>query len=157
RTDESFEELAELRARSDVTVYELGGLHEEHVGALITEMLALEEAPPVLGNFLARQSRGNPFFVAEFLRAAVGEGVLRRPSSRGVAFGVEGAPLTAPGLESVPLPRTVRDLVARRLERFSAAARQLAEVASVVGTEFHAEVLLGASGLGEAELMDLLA
>ena len=37
--------------------------------------------PPVFARFLSRQSEGNPFFIAEYLRAAIDAGLLFRAPS----------------------------------------------------------------------------
>src|SRR5262249_46816254 len=53
-------------------------LEEAAVEAVVGEMLALSPPPKPLSAALARHSEGNPLFVAEYLRAAVEEGLLGR-------------------------------------------------------------------------------
>src|SRR5688572_9094283 len=70
-------ETGELAAVKTVRV-SLAGLTEPAVASIVGDMLALSPAPGALSGHLARQSLGNPFFVAEYLRAAVDEGMLWR-------------------------------------------------------------------------------
>jgi tRNA A-37 threonylcarbamoyl transferase component Bud32/tetratricopeptide (TPR) repeat protein len=156
RTDEAPEELDLLRCRSDVAAHDLAGLHAEHVAALVSDMLGVDATPMALSRFLARQSQGNPFFVTEYVRTALDEGVLRRTSAHTLVLGSEGSALSIDRLESLPLPRTVRDLVARRLDRLGALARHVVETASVLGREFDGQLLRATSGLTDPELMDVL-
>jgi DNA-binding SARP family transcriptional activator len=80
-------------------------------------------------------SEGSPFMVVETLHA------LR-----------DGADTDAQG--QLPLPERVRRIVARRLERLSAPARQLAATAAVIGRDFGFDLLHRASGLGVNEAID---
>ena len=73
-------------------------------------------------------SEGNPFMVVETLHAF-------RESATG----------DAPG--ELPVPERVRGLVARRLERLSAPARQLVATAAVIGRDFSFDLLQRASGI----------
>ena len=77
-------------------------------------------------------SQGNPLVAVETLRA------LQHADS----------PLVG---DSVPLPQRVRELITFRLDRLSAVARQLAEVAAVIGCEFEFELLRSAARVDERE------
>jgi DNA-binding SARP family transcriptional activator len=72
-------------------------------------------------------SEGNPFVAIEMMRAA-----------------------RTPGVELPELPHRVQDLIAGRLERLSAAARELAEVAAVIGGVFDFALLTRSVDLDEA-------
>ena len=100
--------------------------------------------------FLSRQAEGNPFFVAEYLRAAVLEGLLWRDgrgrwqvveSQRARAGGREDWDATVADFAALPLPRTLRDLVARRLEGLPPAALRLAQAAAALGREVQTPLL----------------
>ena len=68
----------------------LDRLDEDAVGAIVGDMLALAAPPPVFSRFLYRHSEGNPFFVAEYLRAAVESGLLWRDPEAGWHVGEPG-------------------------------------------------------------------
>ncbi|MFN7973821.1 MAG: tetratricopeptide repeat protein, partial [Acidobacteriota bacterium] len=154
RTEEAGEGLAPLLADESVTEVRLGRLGDSAVGEMVSDMLALTPAPPDFAQFLSQHSEGNPFFVAEYLRTAVALGILRRERSgwrlaesrdgfsSGVSYG------------SLPLPGSLRDLVARRLESLSPGARRVAEVASLLGRGVEGALLAGVARIPEKELME---
>ena len=82
-------------------------------------------------------TRGNPFFVEETLKALVESGMLRR----------QNAHWTGWDTGEMRLPRSIRDAVIERLGRLSHAARDLANLAAVVGTRASYELLHSVSGL----------
>jgi tetratricopeptide (TPR) repeat protein len=139
RAEETTPALVALAAEGAVHTIDLGRLDQASVGAMVRDMLALDTPPPSLVAFLTKTSDGNPFFVAEYLRTAVAEGLLRR-SDEGlweVARGSEDA--TA--YERLPLPGSLRELVIHHLAGLSPKARQLALAASVIGREIEADLL----------------
>ena len=138
--------LERLIIRPGVHRLDLGRLDQVAVGAMVADMLALSPVPDGFVRYLTRKSEGNPFFVAEYLRTAVAEGVLDRdaaghwrlaePAAAGASDG---------GYDALPLPSSVRELVGRRLDGLSPAARLAAERCSVLGRELD-ERLLAAMG-----------
>ncbi|MFN7973865.1 MAG: protein kinase [Acidobacteriota bacterium] len=74
RSDDRVERIAALRGLPGVRAFDLGRLDARAVGKQARDMLAMDAVPEGLAEFLARQSEGNPFFVAEYLRTAVAEG-----------------------------------------------------------------------------------
>ena len=58
-----------------------GRLDERAIARTVSDMLAMDTTPERFGAFLFTQSEGNPFFVAEYLRLAVADGVLWRDQS----------------------------------------------------------------------------
>ena len=177
RSDEVGAHLRQLLLRPATGIIELGRLDERTVGVIVGDMLALARPPRPFVRFLAEQSEGNPFFVAEYLRAAVEEGLLRREegtwrfvdrADRGC--GAEGGALiqlaerasgadlgergsdpslqaeAASSFEALPLPRSLREIVGRRLMGLGEAARGLLEVAAVLGREVDAALLAEVDG-----------
>jgi serine/threonine protein kinase/tetratricopeptide (TPR) repeat protein len=123
----------------------LGRIDEAAVGAMVADMLALAPPPPRLVRLVALRSEGNPFFVAETLRAAVAEGLLQRGASG--RWQMSPALEAASDQEALPLPATVRNLVERRLGGLSPRALELGGLAAVLGRELATAQLLGAAGL----------
>jgi tetratricopeptide (TPR) repeat protein len=118
----------------------LDKLDRSAIEAMVQDMLAMPTAPPLLVDFLTRAARGNPFFVAEFLRVTAGEGLLRRNAgqwqlSAALKAGAEGS------LEQVPLPDTLKELMQRRIGRLTPESRAVLSVASVLGVEVEIELL----------------
>ena len=140
RDDEQTDALVELGGADHVETIALGPLDEGAVREMVGDMLALSDPPAQLVDFLMAESAGNPFFIAEYLRAAIDEGVLRR-SDEGV-WRVGDSATTAESLRgALPLPGGMRDLVRRRIGRLTPVARAAADVASVLGKDIDGDLL----------------
>ncbi|HEX2572041.1 MAG TPA: AAA family ATPase [Polyangia bacterium] len=146
RSDESNDSLEELAARPGVEHIELGRLGESMVATLVGHMLAIAEPPRALVETLTQQTEGNPFLVAEYLRAAVGERLLYR---QGGQWQVAD---TGEGYERL-FPRSLRELVGRRLAGLNEATAQLLAAAAVLGREFEAGLLEAVGGTDEETLL----
>lgn len=155
RTEEVRGGLLDLTERSEVVGLTLSRLDEGKVASMIADMLAIEPAPPSLCRILARQSEGNPFFVSEYLRSAVETHLLGRANGRW-ALTISNAERLS-NLESLPLPRTLHELVSQRLERIQGRTRTVLEAAAVVGREFEPELAGDVAGVTELERMAALA
>lgn len=148
RADEAGPELRAILGREHVAKLLLGRLDDGNVAEIVRSMLAAPDAPASFLQFLAAQTEGNPFFVAEYLRAAVAEQLLFRESGR---WHVAAEDET---YASLGLPGTIRDLVARRLERLSPLAQRIAEATAVVGREVSESQLLAMCGESEGDALD---
>jgi DNA-binding SARP family transcriptional activator len=102
----------------------LEGLDEHETDALIAERLA---APASSGfvRGLRAQTEGNPFFMEEALRSLVETRVVET-----------GEAASEQALASMGVPRSVSDVILRRLGRVSDATRDVLTAASVIGREF---------------------
>jgi DNA-binding SARP family transcriptional activator len=129
--------LTEL-AREPVTrSLVLGGLAEGDVARFIEE--TTERAPTAaLVEAVFSESEGNPLFVGEIVRLLEAEGRLNEPS-----------------LE-LAIPRSVKDVIRRRLRRLSDACNRMLVLASVLGREFDLDALARVSGLDHESLLELL-
>jgi serine/threonine protein kinase/tetratricopeptide (TPR) repeat protein len=140
RTEEQNDALRELIARDGILGVELDALGRGAVAAMVGDMLALDAPPASLIDFLMAESEGNPFFIAEYLRVAIGEQILQRGRSGVWALGSAAA--TASALrEKLPLPGGLRELVRRRVDGLTGHTRALVELASVLGREVDGDVL----------------
>jgi serine/threonine protein kinase/tetratricopeptide (TPR) repeat protein len=151
RVDEAGDELRAILAQDHVSSVLLGRLDDTNVAQIVRSMLAAPDAPASFLNFLAAQTEGNPFFIAEYLRAAVAERLLFREHGR---WHVATEDET---YASLGLPGTVRDLVARRLDRLSPLAQRVAEAAAVLGREVPEERLIAACGDNEQDAREGIA
>jgi predicted ATPase/DNA-binding SARP family transcriptional activator len=129
--------LTEL-AREPVTrSLVLGGLAEGNVARFIEE--TTERAPTAaLVEAVFGESEGNPLFVGEIVRLLEAEGKLNEPSPE------------------LAIPRSVKDVIGRRLRRLSDACNRILVLASVLGREFDLDALARVSGLDHESLLDLL-
>jgi tetratricopeptide (TPR) repeat protein len=157
RADEAGPDLRALLGRPHVVKMPLKRLDDDCVHDIVRSMLAAPGARESFLDFVARQCEGNPFFVAEYLRAAVAERLLYREGGR---WHVQSARKLS--FSDLGLPRTLRDLVARRLGSLSAATGRVVEAAAVLGREVDESLLIATCGENAcdtqtaiAELLDL--
>jgi predicted ATPase len=78
RSEEVGDALGPLLQAPELRQLELSRLDESAVGSMVGDMLAVVPPPAVFVHYLSKHSEGNPFFVAEYLRAAVEDGLLYR-------------------------------------------------------------------------------
>ncbi len=154
RSEEASEALQAVVGAPHVRGLAIERLDEDGIATLVGHMLAMASPPAAFVRFLTRHSEGNPFFVAEYLRAAVVEGHLRRRDGAwNLRDGPDGA-ITA--YEALPLPLTLRDLVRVRLDALAGPERELAELGCVIGRELDGALLAAASGRPASEVGALL-
>ncbi len=153
RLEEMGEALRELAGAPGAVSLSLQRLEAASVGEMVRGMLALREPPASLVDFLVRHSSGNPFFIAEYLRTAMDEGMLFRDG--GGVWRLQPRGETARGLdEALPHPRSLADLLERRLGHLGVEAQALAQRAAVLGREFEPDLLKDMAGLDDAAAME---
>ncbi|WP_437508682.1 serine/threonine-protein kinase [Sorangium sp. So ce1099] len=167
RTEETSPALSSLLAAPWASRIALGRLDLPSAGRMVRDMLALDEPPEAFVRYLFEQSEGNPFIIAEYLRAAIQERMvyrdeayvwrIRASAEDAAAEELSRAARASQPPAALPLPGSLRELVARRLSGLSQGALALARLASVLGRELEERLLLGAAGLAEVEAMDALA
>ncbi|HEX2832611.1 MAG TPA: protein kinase [Thermoanaerobaculia bacterium] len=152
RADEAGPDLRALLARPHVVKMPLKRLAETCVHDIVRSMLAAPGAPESFLRFVANQCEGNPFFVAEYLRAAVAERLLYR---EGGHWHVQSA--RSHSFSDLGLPRTLRNLVARRLGSISASAGRVVEAAAVLGREVDEALLIATCGENACDAQSAIA
>ncbi|MFZ5894979.1 MAG: protein kinase domain-containing protein [Myxococcota bacterium] len=123
--------------------------HGESRG-MVKDLLGTQVLPDGVLEFLQEHAGGNPFFLAEYVRAAVSRGILTRQAQTwtfAVPNGAAGAGLG--------LPPSIEGLFDLRLGYLSALARQAAMKASVYIRPFHVAAFRAITGTG-ANAADIL-
>ncbi|MFM7203593.1 MAG: serine/threonine-protein kinase PknK [Myxococcota bacterium] len=140
REEEATEGLLRLTHASGVKRLHLGRLDVPAVASIIRDMLAIQEVPLAFVQQLTRVSAGNPFFISEYLRLGVGEGLIRRTR--------EGQwHLELPSLQAAEakldrsVPEALVALIHRRLQALASPHVQLVQAAAVMGRDCPADVL----------------
>jgi serine/threonine protein kinase len=124
------------------------------IRSMTKDMLASPLAPEGLAEFLHRHSEGNPFFAAEYLKATVARGLLRRDHDRRWSAPWLGA--RRPGdTGELPIPPSLQGVLELRTEGLSTAAAHLLELACVLGRQFGREQLLAFRGEMEPDAPQL--
>jgi DNA-binding SARP family transcriptional activator len=130
---------------------------EERLARLVLLPLTLDDTntlaaqlssvhPDALSAWLTRSAEGNPFFLTELVRYAYVNGLLRR----------DGALDPQVLASAVVLPQSIHNLIQSRLTHLSQPARNVLELAAVVGQEFDFELVAHSTGLSESAELDAL-
>lgn len=146
RSREADAVLRRVLSLDAVELMNVEGLDTGDVASLVCDMLALPEAPPTLLAHLQTQSQGNPFYVAEFLRMAVAEGIIGRARAGRWEIPSEAS--------RFPAVSGLRALVGRRMQGLSPESQALVSAAAVLGREADVEFLGELAGLSESEWLD---
>lgn len=155
RMEETRPEIEALGQAAGATRLRLRRLETASVGAMISGMLALPEAPRSLVELLTSYSDGNPFFIAEYLRAAIGEGMLTRDRAGRWRLS-ESARAERPERASLPLPGTLAELIERRLSNLPEGRRALAQCAAALGRELDGDLLMAIAGLDDVAALEAI-
>ncbi len=130
-----------------VTVQKLAPLSADETDDIVRQMFGVDRAATRRFSPLLYQStRGNPFFVEETLKYLVESGALEERGGRWTGW----------EMETLNLPPTVRDVVKARIERLSANARTIANLAAVIGTRAPYDTLSRVSRLSEHDIVAAL-
>jgi class 3 adenylate cyclase/tetratricopeptide (TPR) repeat protein len=113
-------------------------IEAQSVGDMVSSILAVEEAPEELREFVAEKSQGNPFFAEEIVRLLLSERIVIREISP--TDGTTSINITEP-LEAVEIPTSVQALILSRVDKLEEATRRTAQEASVIGRSFLEKVL----------------
>jgi serine/threonine protein kinase/predicted ATPase len=136
----------------------LARLDEADVSSIVRDMLGVSAAPAALSRFLARRSAGNPFFVAEYLRAAVDAGLLDRDERGEWRLAREAAaPELDDGQDGLALPRSLQELLGSRLRGLSHGAAALTGALAILGRDGDATLAARIGGLPERSALEASA
>jgi class 3 adenylate cyclase/DNA-binding CsgD family transcriptional regulator len=141
--------LAEIHRLDGVTRVQVTGFDPGGVGAFLegasgAPIAALPERAVAV---LAEQTGGNPFLLGELWRHFVETGAL--------VPGPEGWTATT-ALDTFDSPDSVQSVVGRRIDRLPDDARELLQVAAVVGATFRADLLAQITGTPVGRVLELL-
>jgi class 3 adenylate cyclase/tetratricopeptide (TPR) repeat protein len=138
--------LEDLTRRRLATEIHLSALSQADVAQLLAGR-AGQPPPDELVSLVYDETEGNPFFVEE---------VFLHFKERGELFDDAGHWRAGLEIADTEVPRTVRLVIERRLERVSDDVRRTLTAAAVVGRSASFELLLAIAGLDEEALLDAL-
>ncbi|HEX6538123.1 MAG TPA: AAA family ATPase [Candidatus Dormibacteraeota bacterium] len=135
------ETVAELLRVRGVSRIALRGLAETDVSSFIESVTGVVPHDP-LARVVHRETEGNPLFIEEVARMLLDEGRLE----------------AQPSVESthLPVPRSVREVIVRRLRPFRDECVRALRVASIFGREFSVEALSALAQTPADETLELL-
>jgi hypothetical protein len=138
RTDEPNVRLSELLSVSGVQRIHIGPLPLLDLRELAADMLGVRDPPDSVVHYVWRLSEGNPFLAAEYLRHVTSELLLERE------LDLPAVRIRSPiqrDLDELSTPRTVVELVNRRLVALGPSALHMAEFLAVCGGHIDAAIL----------------
>jgi adenylate cyclase len=126
---------------------ELQPLDQEDTAKLLRDLAGKDPSLDGLDEPIHERTGGNPFFIEEIVRELAESGYLE---------GERGAYRLARPIEDAGVPVTVQAVLSARIDRLTPHAKQLLQVASVVGKEVSGQALGLAAGLDEEEMEEAL-
>jgi class 3 adenylate cyclase/tetratricopeptide (TPR) repeat protein len=136
---------ASLTQRSHYRQVNMLPLPKTQAAILVQEHFGPDPSLVLLSRNIIERAQGSPFFLEELINALV---------ERGDFEGEKGAYRLKGGIDSIPLPTTVQAVVAARIDRLEEGAKQVLEMASVVGREISISILDFITGLDASELSE---
>lgn len=130
RPMESKQEFATKEFHTALTLKELS---QEESQQLIRTLLAIEGMPKELEDLILKKSQGNPFFVEEVIKSLIEQKVITQEGGKWKVATAD--------VKSVNIPDTVQGVIMSRVDRLSATAKDVLQVASCIGREFEYPVL----------------
>lgn len=142
--------LADLHRDQGGERIKLAGLESQDVLALMEALAGqeLDEDGRELSLQVTNETAGNPFFAGEILRHMIESGA--------IAQGSDGRWGLQSSIADLGLPQSVREVVARRVERLGEQSQQILTMAAVIGRTFDVELLDLLVDSDEEELLDAL-
>ena len=122
---------------------ELEPLGPEDTAELLRDLAGEDPSLDGLDEPIHERTQGNPFFIEEVVRELAESGHLE---------GERGAYRLARPIEDAGVPVSVQAVLAARIDRLGPAAKQLLQVASVVGKEMSGRALGMTAGLAQEEI-----
>jgi tetratricopeptide (TPR) repeat protein len=113
---------------------------------MIKQILEQDDVSRDFCKLIYEKTRGNPFFIEEVIKSLKEEKIIYREDDK---WNVEK-------VSKIEFPKTVKNVIKKRLSRLDDKCQQLLTMASFVGKDFSFEAILGITGLEEDELLELM-
>lgn len=150
-----------LHAHESVRVATLGPLDESEVEELVVSVLDNTPASLALAARLHHESSGSPAFIADMLRGLRDDGLIvpRTAAGSRMMLTVDASEITR---SKLPMPASLRQALAERLQPLSAQARAIARLLALSRRKIEVSLLVqlanrpAAGGLAESDAIDAL-
>src|SRR5216684_3385850 len=137
--------VAPLMHRAHYRQINMSPLAPAQAQTILRDHFGSDPSLALLNRNIVERAQGNPFFLEELVSALV---------ERGDFEGERGAYRLKGGVDAIPLPTTVQAVVAARIDRLDESAKQMLEIASIIGREIPISVLDLVTGLSQTELSE---
>jgi class 3 adenylate cyclase/tetratricopeptide (TPR) repeat protein len=142
------EYAAEWVKRSTVQQIALQPLGPEAVREMLAAAIGNRPTGRSLAERIHARTGGNPFFAEEIVQALIEDGSL---------VGTPGAYVLTREIDKVPLPETVQNVLAARIDRLTPRDKHVLQTAAVIGRELPRSLLRAVCDVVGAALDDALA
>ncbi|MGC1343915.1 MAG: adenylate/guanylate cyclase domain-containing protein [Candidatus Binataceae bacterium] len=139
----------EWSARAHYTQLRLDPLGPDNARELLDALVGAGAALAPIKDLVIARTEGNPFFMEEMAQTLFEQGVLAR--------GASGEVTIAKPLHGIQIPATVKGILAARIDRLPAAQKDLLQTLSVIGKEFHLQLVRRVTRIDDDLLATMLA
>jgi len=129
------------------TTLVLGNLNEKEAIEMVSLLLDGASLPPEASKKIFQETEGNPFFIEEVVLSLLEQGILDPDNKENVV---------RKDLSQIQLPRTMSQLVERKLQSLRDEERRVLMLAGIIGHRFNYETLRGIAGMPEDKLVGIL-
>jgi len=147
RTHSISETIRRMRIEKLFSEIQLDRFNEKYTMIMIESLVGKRDLPYEFIKLLYEKSEGNPFFIEEVLRSLVNEGLIQIDS-----YGWDGKIDTS----QIRIPGTIRDVIARRIDRLDDRTKAILRFASIIGNRINFDVLYKISDVSEEEVTDAI-
>jgi tetratricopeptide (TPR) repeat protein len=120
-------------SRANFSCLKLEPLSSTEVNEWVAKIFMKNKFPQVFLSRLYEETEGNPLFIREFLKCLVEQGVLFQ--DKNYTWRVYEK------IDNIPLPSTIEQVIATRLDALSLEERRELELASIIGRDFALKLL----------------
>ncbi len=138
--------LTELNRERLLQSVPLKRLSLDDVSEMIKHVLKQDNVPREFCELVYEKTGGNPFFVEEVIKSLKEEGVIYREKNK----------WKIKDISRIEFPKTVRDVIKKRLSRLGDESQKVLTLASFVGKDFTFEALSGVTGVEEDKLLEIM-
>jgi predicted ATPase/class 3 adenylate cyclase len=129
-------EIASRNFADRYTEINLRPLSRSEGDELVSQLLHVADLKDDLRAFIQDRADGNPFFLEELVRTLIDEGhVVRVNDESGITWRGVGK------IDQITVPDNLQNLLMSRIDRLDEEARQVLQIASVIGRKFYYRVL----------------
>ena len=131
-TSDRILQLCSARFESCYSEIRLEKLDQAASAKLIQNLLNIEDLPDSVRKLIAARAEGNPFYIEEVVRSLIDAGAVEYH---------EGRFRVTEKIHGVVIPGTIHDVIMARVDRLDESARQLLQMAAVVGRQFYHRII----------------
>jgi class 3 adenylate cyclase/tetratricopeptide (TPR) repeat protein len=110
----------------------LDKLDDAESNLLIRNLLNIDDLPVAVRTLIASKAEGNPFYIEEVVRSLIDQGAVEHH---------DGRYRVTEKISTVVIPGTIHDVIMARVDRLDESARQLLQIAAVIGRHFYHRIV----------------